>query len=66
MVAGMQGASDNLQKVQTAPASLFAWFDNNGIPRKQGRDDGRDEIVEGIVPADAGGNDTKGFIQDSV
>ena len=41
------------------PRSIFRYFNDNRISRKQGRRYGVEDVVEGVVPGDDGTNHTQ-------
>jgi hypothetical protein len=66
VVACYQGAADEREEVEAAPGCLFAGFHDDGVTGKEGADDGGDEVVKGVVPADACGDDAEGLVHDGV
>src|SRR6478609_2527333 len=66
MTMGNESATSDVGKVLARPSSLLRNLDKNTVTREEGADDGTDEVVEGIVPADKSSNNTKRFIVDSV
>lgn len=59
---GGEGAAGDTGKVGTRPSRLLRDLDDDAVARKERTNNGTNEVVEGIVPADKGSNDTQGLI----
>lgn len=59
-------SSHNVGEEDRRPCRVLRVLNNNSIAREDTRDHGSNEVVEGIVPADTGGNDTQRLITDLI
>ena len=59
--AGQRTAND-LEEERGRPGGLLGGLHDNAVACENGADHRTDEVVEGVVPGDAGGDDAEGFV----
>jgi hypothetical protein len=64
MATSLEGASNDRDKVLRAPRGLLTSLDDNSITGKGGADDRTQQVVERVIPGNAGSDHTKRFISE--
>ncbi|KAK1238367.1 hypothetical protein MKX07_006513 [Trichoderma sp. CBMAI-0711] len=62
VAVGDEGAAGNVEEVAAGPGRLLRDLDEDGVAGEEGADDGAHEVVEGVVPADEGGDDAQRLV----
>ena len=66
VAAAGEGAADDFKEECGGPGCLFRGLHHDSVSGEDRTDDGGDEVVEGIVPGDAGGDYAERLVGDHV